>query len=173
MTPAPRSIPAAKQAAAPQAPEALRTASLAELRRVFATLPPPDAALRHGFFRARFIGPAWIRLSARPSLELTGLPGWQGKKFLTPETATNVLMQRKGPVDALAMAVTPGISAVDGKPGLALTYPPQDGRPAPFPWRLVRDEMRVLDDHTLLCMTIVDLPLLRHVAFPFLLTREA
>lgn len=152
---------------------ALRTASLAELRRLFSSLPPPDAALRHGFFRATFIGPAWIRLSARPSLELTGLPGWQGKKFLTTEAATNVLKKRGNLVQALAMQVTPGVSAVDGKPGLALTYPPQNGRPAPFPWRHVRDEMRVLDADTLLCMTIVDLPLLRHFAFPFLLTREA
>lgn len=150
----------------------LRTASLAELRRRFSSLPPPDAALRHGFFRATFIGPAWIRLSARPSLEVTGLPGWQGKKFLSADAATNVLKKRGQLVHALAMRVTPGISAVDGKQGLALTYPPQDGRPAPFPWRLVRDEMRVVDSNTLLCMTIVDLPLLRHMAFPFLLTRE-
>lgn len=151
----------------------LRTASLADLRHLFSSLPPPEAALRHGFFRARFIGPAWLRLSARPSLELTGLPGWQGKRFLDADSATNVLKQRDGLVQALAMKVTPGVSAVDGKPGLALTYPPQDGRPAPFPWRRVRDEMRVVDADTLLCMTIVDLPLLRHFAFPFLLEREA
>ena len=150
---------------------ALRTASLAELRRLFSSLPPPEASARHGFFRATFIGPAWIRLSARPSLEVTGLPGWQGKQFLSADTATNVLQKRGARVQALAMQVTPGVSAVDGKPGLALTYPPQDGRPAPFPWRHVRDEMRVLDANTLLCMTIVDLPLLRHFAFPFLLTR--
>lgn len=154
-------------------PPDLHTASLADLRRLFSTLPPPEAPLRHGFFRARFIGPAWLRLSARPSLELTGLPGWQGKKFLDADSATNVLKKRGTLVHALAMRVTPGLSGIDGKPGLALTYPPHNGRPAPFPWRRVRDEMRVLDANTLLCMTIVDLPLLRHVAFPFLLEREA
>lgn len=151
----------------------LRTASLADLRRLFSTLPAPEAALRHGYFRATFIGPAWLRLSARPSLALTGLPGWQGKQFLDADAATNVLKTRGGQVHALAMRVTPGPSGLDGKPGLALTYPPHDGRPAPFPWRHVRDEMRVLDADTLLCMTIVELPLLRHFAFPFLLTREA
>lgn len=64
---------------------ALHQASIRELKALFSTLPPPDAALRHGFFRARFIGPAWLRLSGRPSVALSGLPGWQGKRFLTAD----------------------------------------------------------------------------------------
>ena len=59
-----------------------------------------------------------------------------------------------------------------GKPGVALHYVPQDGKPAPTPWRWVRDELRAVDDDTLLGFTVVDLPLLRRMAFPFLLTRE-
>lgn len=37
-------------------------ASLAELKALFHSLPQPAATQRHGFFRARFIGPTWIRL---------------------------------------------------------------------------------------------------------------
>lgn len=154
-------------------PFALHQASIGELKALFSTLPPPDAALRHGFFRARFIGPAWLRASGRPSVALSGLPGWQGKRFLNADDATNVLKKGDALVQALAMRVTPGTSQVDGRPGLALHYVAQDGVPAPFPWRFVRDELRAVDADTLLGMTVVDLPVLRHLAFPFLLEREA
>ena len=42
----------------------------------------------------------------------------------------------------------------------------------PVPWRWVTDELRALDEHTLLGMTRLDLPLLRRFVFPFLLERE-
>lgn len=147
-------------------------ASLAELKRLFSTLSAPSPEQRQGFFRAQFVGPAWLRHSARPSLELSGLPGWQGKKFLDCDSATNVLKKGGVLTDALRMQVVPGLSRVDGKTGVALHYLPGDGRPAPLPWRWIQDEMRVLDENTLLCMTVIDLPLLRHLAFPFLLIRE-
>lgn len=153
-------------------PFTLHKASLGELKALFATLPAPAPAQRRGFFRATFIGPAWIRLSARPSLEISGLPGWQGKAFLSADDATNVLRKGDVTVQALAMRVTAVTSRADGQPGLALTYPPQNGKPAPVPWRWVRDEIRQFDEDTILAFTFVDLPLLRHVGFPFLLTRE-
>lgn len=148
-------------------------ASIGELKTLFSSLQPPAAAMRHGFFRASFIGPAWLRATGRPSVELSGLPGWQGKKFLNADDATNVLKKKDGLVEALAMRVTPGTSQVDGRPGVALHYVPKDGRPAPFPWRFVRDELRAVDADTILGFTVIDLPVLRLVAFPFLLTREA
>lgn len=152
---------------------AYQTASITELKKMFSSLPAPDASVRHGFFRASFVGPAWLRLSARPSLEVSGLPGWQGKKFLSADDATNILKNRGALVEALAMRVTPGVSQVDGKQGLALHYVAQGSKPAPLPWRFVRDELRAVDADTLLCMTVIDLPVLRHLAFPFLLQREA
>jgi hypothetical protein len=153
-------------------PFTLHRASLRELNALFRTLPAPDEDARRGFFRAEFVGPAFIRLTARPTLEVTGLPGWQGKKFLNAQDATNVLKRGNTTVEHLAMRVTPVTSYVDGKPGLALTYPAQNGKPAPVPWRWVRDEIRQFDDDTILAFTFVDLPLLRHVGFPFLLVRE-
>ena len=56
------------------------TASIRELKKLFASLPVPEQAMRDGFFRASFIGPAWYRISGFPSVHVAGLPYWQGKK---------------------------------------------------------------------------------------------
>jgi hypothetical protein len=144
-----------------------RTASIRDIKRLFTASPVPDAALRHGFFRASFVGPFWYRIGGFPSVHFSGLPYWQGKKFLTPDSATNILKQGNGMVQALSMTVVAGTSLIDGKPGVALHY----GKEAPFPWRHVRDELRVIDERTLLGITKVNLPVLRNFAFPFLLER--
>jgi hypothetical protein len=124
--------------------------------------------MRRGFFRASFIGPFWYRWSGFPSVHIAGLRHWQGKKFLSPNTATNILRHGDGVVQAFAMTVEAGTSMIDGKQGVALCY----GAQGPRPWRWVRDELRAVDERTLLGMTLVDLPLLRHFYFPFLLVRE-
>jgi len=149
-----------------------RHAAIGELKALFASLPPPPASMRHGFFRADFIGPAWLRQIGRPSVEFSGLPGWQGKRFLNPDDATNILKKGDAFVEALAMRMTAGTSRVDGRQGVALRYVPQGAKPAPIPWRWVCDELRAVDENTMLGMTVVDLPVLRHLAFPFLLERE-
>lgn len=153
---------------APTLPDLLRESPSA-LKARFRRLSAPTDDQPHGFFRAEFIGAAIIRATARPSL---ALPGWQGKRFLTPSDATNILKRGDATVEHLAMRVTPVTSYVDGQPGLALTYPAQDGKPAPRPWRWVRDEIRAVDRDTILAFTFVDLPLLRRFGFPFLLLRE-
>jgi hypothetical protein len=147
----------------------LHHASIDELKTLFSTLPAPDATMRHGFFRASFVGPLWIRKLGRPSLAVSGLPGWQGKRFLSADTATNILKKRDAAVQALSMTVVEGISQVDGKSGVALYY----GADAPMPWRWVRDELRAVNEHTLLGITVINLPIIRHFGFPFLLKREA
>ncbi len=145
-----------------------RTASVGKIKKYFSTLSNPTQAQCQGFFAASFAGPWWMRISARPTLNMTGLPNWQGKRFLTTNTATNVLLTKQGKVDALNMTLTAVTSYVDGKPGLALTY----GTDAPAPWRWVRDELRMVDDNTILAITYVDLPILRWFPFPFMLHRE-
>jgi hypothetical protein len=67
------------------------------------------------------------------------------------------------------MQLLPIRSKVDGQPGVALHY----GAEAPLPWRWVTDELRQIDQHRVLGMTVIDLPILRHWAFPFLLERAA
>ncbi len=146
--------------------------SIRALEALFRTLPAPDDTDLRGSFRASFVGPALIRWTARPTLALTGLPGWYGKRFLDARNATN-LLDRGGTLrEHLAMEVTEVVSYVDGRPGRALTYPARDGRPAPLPWRWVRDEMRRFDERTILAFTFVDRPLVRRIGFPFLLVRE-
>lgn len=150
--------------------DSLTLASLSELHTLFTTLHAPEAEQRHGFFRAKFIGPWWLRLSGKPSVAISGLPGWQGKRFLDSDTVTNVLKKSNGTQrDILSMTCVAGLSQIDGKLGVALHY----GADAPKPWRWVRDELRMVNTNTFLGMTIIDLPVLRRIAFPFLLVREA
>jgi len=148
--------------------EDLLTASLKHIKSTFCTLKPVDEHLRYGFFRASFIGPWWLRHSAMPSIALSGLRGWQGKKFFDALNATNILKSKNGTVEKLQMSCQRVHSLVDGQQSIALQY----GLKAPLPWRWVVDELRVLDDDTFLCMTVIDLPLLRNFSFPFLLRRE-
>jgi len=146
----------------------VRAATLAQIRHQFASLPLPGRDFCQGFFAVRFIGPFWLRHAARPSIALSGMPGWQGKRFLTPDRAINVLTDRDGQRERLIMRCEETASLVDGRPTLAFMY----GSDAPRPWRWIRDEFRVLDSRTLLAMTIIDLPLLRGMSFPFLLERR-
>lgn len=143
-------------------------ASLAELARLFSTLEAPTDTQCRGFFRARFVGPGWLRRIAPASVSLMGLPGWIGKRFLSSEHAVNVLRQGNDTRDAIPMAIQRESSRIDGRPVLALVYKPPD---SPWPLSWLRDELRVLDGGSLLGMTLVDKPLLRHMAFPFLLER--
>ncbi|KRW61866.1 hypothetical protein [Pseudomonas sp. TTU2014-080ASC] len=149
--------------------EGLTSASLGEIKTVFNELEPVPAGARQGFFRASFVGPWWLRASAGPGLVLGGLPGWQGKRFIDANTATNVLQRRHGVEEKLRMSCQESVSAVDGRMGVALIY----GADAPLPWRWIRDELRMLDDNTWLAMTVVDVPILRGLALPFVLQREA
>ena len=143
--------------------------SLAGLHQRFSAAKLPTNAQRTGFWKARFVGPLWLRLGGMPSCYLGGLWGWLGKKFVTADSATNVLQRRQGTIDALSMRAQVCPSALDGQPVVALTY----GSTGPVPWRWVTDELRALDEHTLLGMTRIDLPVLRHIAFPFLLERAS
>lgn len=149
--------------------DALSTSSLSQIRQVFEGLEPAPAHMRVGFFQASFIGPIWLRATAGPSIALSGLPGWRGKRFLDAETATNVLDRKGGVIEKLRMQCREGRSLIDGRPGVALHY----GEDAALPWRWIVDELRVLNESTLLGMTVINLPLLRCLALPFLLRRES
>lgn len=142
--------------------------SLAGLKQLFNQGALPGDQQRSGFWKARFVGPLWLRLGGMPSCYLGGLWGWRGKKFLTTDSATNVLARADGTIDALSMQARVQPSMLDGKPVVALTY----GASGPVPWRWVTDELRTIDERTLLGMTRINLPILRQFVFPFLLERE-
>lgn len=148
--------------------EQLSTASLSDIKTTFKDLSPIPVIMRQGFYRASFIGPWWLRLSARPSIALSGLIDWQGKKFVSTVSAINILKHNSGSIEKLSMDCIEQISLIDGKNAVVLMY----GTQAPLPWRWVVDELRVLDEQTLLCMTTINLPLLRHFSFPFVLSRD-
>jgi hypothetical protein len=59
-------------------------------------------------------------------------------------------------------------SPLDGKTGYCLTYLEHSG----LPWRYIVDDVRRVDDETLLGFTVLDLPILRRFSFPFLLKRS-
>ena len=139
-------------------------ASLSAWRARFLTLPAPTPASIPGFRRVAFVGPFWLRGSAPMAIALGGLPRWQGKRFSSATQAINVLA---GGEERLPMQVESATSWLDGRPVLVCRY----GADAPFPWRRVRDEFRVLSGTTWLGMTLVDLPGLRRIGWPFLLER--
>ena len=140
--------------------------SLSAWRARFLTLAVPSPVSIPGLRRVAFVGPFWLRGSAPSAIALGGLPGWLGKRFSSETQAINVL---KSGEERLPMQVELTSSWLDGKPVLVCRYGPD----SPFPWRRVRDEFRVLSETTWLGMTVVDLPGLRRMGWPFLLTREA
>jgi hypothetical protein len=140
--------------------------SLQELGQAFrslAALPLPSPA---GIYRAELVGPGWLRRLAPPALALGGLRGWWGKAF-DGQGAVNIVERDGIQLRVLPMAVLVAPSLVDAKPAISLHYP----KGSPFPWPWIVDEARRLDETTLLCMTLVNLPWAPKVAFPFLLHR--
>jgi len=147
-------------------PETLNQLSLGQLLARYRLLPVVTALL--GSWRAQFVGPWWLRYSAAPSIALSGMPGWYGKRFVDAQAAVNLQRRGKQLQERLPMRCSVQGSWLDGQPCVVLSYA-QDAR---LPWRWVRDELRQLDEQHCLCLTFVDLPGLRRLGFPFLLVRE-
>ena len=53
--------------------------ALRKFRSLFAALPVPDASSLLCKYGGTFVGPAWLRMDAKPVLLLAGLGGWWGK----------------------------------------------------------------------------------------------
>jgi hypothetical protein len=122
-----------------------------------------------GIYRAEFVGPAWLRALAPPSLALGGLAGWWGKAFDGRGGALNIVVRDGNQRRVLPMMVARVPSLIDGALGLTLSYP----KGSPFPWPWIVDEVRRLDEQTFLCMTVVKPKGLRRLAFPFVLHVES
>jgi hypothetical protein len=139
-----------------------------KFRDLFASLNIPEADSIRGKYRAAFAGPAWLRSSAGPALAITGLGGWWGKEFYDDGTAINIVLRAGNFSTRFPMKFVKARSLIDGRDGLALHY--QQGNP--FPWPIVVDEIRRMDETTLLGMTIADVSGLRGMAFPFILQKQ-
>ncbi len=145
----------------------VRRLSWSQYRVVFARLASPVTLPRDGDFAAEFVGPAWLRWTAGPSLRLTALAGWCGKRFESAQAVNLVRDVRVGALRAaLPMQPLLASSTIDGRGVARLQYP----REAGVPWRWAVDELRPLGDGGWLGMMHLELPLLRRLHFPFLLT---
>ena len=139
--------------------------TLKKFRNLFISLPVPETTSIRGVYRASFVGPSWLRSSAGPALVISGLGGWRGKEFHTDGTAINIVLRAGNISTRFPMKLVNTKSFIDGKDGLALHY--QAGNP--FPWMYIVDELRRIDNTTLLGMTLANLKGLRQLAFPFIL----
>lgn len=139
--------------------------SLKQFRDLFISLPAPAADSLRGVYRTAFVGPAWLRASAAPSLSLTRLGGWWGKEFSADGAAINIILRAGKFSTRFPMKLVTAKSFIDDKDGLALHYPAGN----PFPWTHVVDELRRINETTLLGMTIANVRGLRGLAFPFIL----
>lgn len=148
--------------------EELNHMSLKQFRDLFVSLIIPDPNEIHGKYQAAFVGPAWLRTSAAPALALTGLGGWWGKEFFNDGTAINIIFHAGNFSTRFKMRFVQDKSLIDKKDGLALHY--QKGNP--FPWMHIVDEIRRVDETTLLGMTIANVTGLRGLAFPFILQKD-
>ena len=145
----------------------LNQMSIKSFRELFTSLVVPDASSLRGNYRASFVGPVWLRTSANPALAITGLGGWWGKEFHEDSTAINIVLRAGKFSTRFPMKFVKSESLIDHKYGLALHY--QQGNP--FPWMYVVDELRRIDDTTVLGMTIPNVSGLRGLAFPFILQK--
>lgn len=150
--------------------ESLNQMSLVAIHRLFANLDPPEISSLTGLFRGIFVGPGWLRPLWGPLLAVTGLGGWWGKEIDSPTGAVNIVF-RKGRFERrFPMVFVQQASHLDRRPGLALRYRPDN----PFPWPLIIDELRRIDEKIVLGMTLADVASFRRMAFPFVLqSREA
>ncbi len=143
--------------------------SLKQFKDLFVSLLIPNPDEIRGKYRAAFVGPAWLRASAGPALAVTGLGGWWGKEFFNDGTAINIIFHAGNFSARFRMQFVHARSFIDSKDGLALHY--QKGNP--FPWMYVVDEIRRVDESTLLGMTIANVRGLRGMAFPFILQKDS
>ncbi len=146
--------------------EQLQRTSLSAFPALFARLDAPQAL--SGTYRAAFTGPGWLRRIAPPGLWPLGLGGWWGKQFAADGSGMNLVLRGGELQRIFPIRLVPAQSLLDGKPCLSVRYEPE----CPFPWPHVVDDLRRLDEHTLLGMTMINAGPLHRLALPFLLFSE-
>jgi hypothetical protein len=145
--------------------EQLNLASYDQFLYLFRSLPSPALVLLRGLYRVEFVGPAWLRAGARPSLFLIGLGGWWGKEFWGEGHGVNIVVRRGSVQRVLPMQLVHAPSLIDGQVGVSLQY----DRESPFPWPFVTDELRRLNPETLLGIKVFRFSPLARLPLPFLL----
>jgi hypothetical protein len=142
---------------------------LRQFRDLFASLAVPEAESIRGKYHGAFVGPAWVKAAVKPALWITGLGGWWGKEIYEDGTAINLVLRRGKFSTRFSMKFVRERSFIDGRHGLALHYQ-QDN---PVLWLFIVDEIRRMDESTLLGMTRPSIPGLRWFALPFILQKQS
>jgi hypothetical protein len=141
------------------------------LRRAFRETPEPELSALEGRHEAKFAG--WIRVGGPPAMGLTGMLGWWGKQFRWPPGGGDSLegenlVRRRGEImESIPMTAEIAPSRVDGRATILIRYPPD----ARWPHHRVNDELRPLDEETLLGLSF-GLPLSPEGGAPFILHRR-
>lgn len=145
------------------------------LVKAFRGLPLPKSLTAFtGAFRAEYIGPAPLRVPAPLAMRLAGFGGWYGKIFRQRGGDSSVLagmnLFGEGAQRSERYSMTARIapSAIDKQPAFVVSYPKETRHP----WCRATDELRMIDDSTLLGITFFDYQLVRLLPVPFLLRRE-
>lgn len=146
----------------------LKDQSLAACRSLFKSLAAPQNANINGRFQAEFVGPSWLRRAAGPALAVGGLGGWWGKDFDGKGGGLNLVEQDGALQTRIPVRLQIAISRIDHRPCVAIIYL----HGSPFPWPLIEDELRWLDEQTLLGLTMFTKAGLHRISFPFLLHRQ-
>lgn len=129
--------------------------SLPDLHAAFAEASEPTLDALIGAHDGAPAGPLWMRATGSLIMRFTGMPGWCGKEFQSPEPGAEVLrghnrVRRHGRVEpSIPMTARVAPSRVDGRLAIVVSYPTD----AQYPWRHVNDELRPIDDGTLLGLT--------------------
>jgi hypothetical protein len=148
-------------------------AGLAELTAAFSRTRDPQLADLLGTHHGSFAGPWWLRGAAPVIVRLTGMGPWCGKTLhRTSDDAVfegaNLIRRGQRVVASMPISAHLGLARLDHRPAIIVDYPPT----APWPWCQVTDELRPLDQTTLLGLTY-GIPATPPAGAPFLLHRNS
>lgn len=146
--------------------------SLKALTQAFSRAADPRLSDLLGTHKGAFAGPWWLRCPAPLLMRVTGMPDWVGKTLRPTDNDTVITGEnliRAGETLTISIPITArlGVARLDRRPAIIVSYP----RNAPWPWHHVTDELRPLDEHTLLGLTY-GIPATPRAGAPFLLYRQ-
>lgn len=147
--------------------------SLSALTAAFSRARDPELSDLVGTHDGVFAGPWWLRYPAPHVIRLIGMPGWCGKTFRHSDVSTlltgeNLVRGADGQTQpSVPITARIGLSRLDRRPAIIIDYP----RSASWPMRNITDELRPVDDHTLLGLTY-GIPATPATGAPFILRRH-
>jgi len=124
----------------------------------FGGLAAVDESTSIGDYQAIIVGPKLMQFFAKITLPLIGFYRWKGKRLQGNGKGVNIYLDKNNkdfPKNPMNIATS--ASWLDRKPALILSYPAG----SPFFCRFLRDELRRLDDDTIILVGWIDLPILR------------